>query len=196
MKIRVTGRRYSEEARFADWDSEKEFPEYDVVAEQTWKIEAQSLNDAEAWLAQNHPDMFMGSNISCENGDFAAMSVPGTFYGKGYFETQVARIAWVKKYIAPKRVWTEDEIANLIQTNDTVLYRALKKLYAEQTTDEQDVGETRERNGRGFNGVDSQFLSSVAEFLIRTGFLTRNQKTVTRRMLKKYNKQLTRLANA
>ena len=95
-----------------------------------------------------------------------------------------------------KRVWTAEEISDLIQTNDTVLYRALKKLYAEQTDSEQAQGETRERNGRGFNGIDSRFLSSVSEFLIKHGFLTSKQKSATRRMLKKYNKQLTRLANA
>lgn len=109
--------------------------------------------------------------------------------------TQYLNGAW-KKAQMPKRVWTAEEIADLIQTNDTVLYRALKKLYAEQTRDEQMSGETTHRNGIGFNGVDSRFLSSVAEFLNRTGSLTAKQKVVTRRMLKKYNKQLTRLANA
>lgn len=93
------------------------------------------------------------------------------------------------------KVWTEAEIKSLIQTNDEVLYRALRKLYTEQTADEQYSGETRERNGRGFNGVDSRFLSSVSEFLLKRGFLTTKQKTATRRMLVKYNKQLTRLAN-
>lgn len=94
------------------------------------------------------------------------------------------------------RIWTESEIRELIQTNDVVLYRALKKLYAEQTKDEQKAGETREHNGRGFNGVDSRFLSSVSEFLIKHGFLTDKQKAVTRKKLMKYNKQLTMLANA
>lgn len=93
------------------------------------------------------------------------------------------------------RIWTEAEIKSLIQTNDEVLYRALKKLYGEQTSSEQYSGETRERNGRGFNGVDSRFLSSVSEFLLKRGFLTTKQKVATRRMLVKYNKQLTRLAN-
>ena len=196
MKIKITGRKYSEEARYAEWDAQKEFPDYDKVAEQEWEIEASSVKDAEAWLAKNHPDMYMGSNISSENGDFSAQAVPGNFYGAGNFETQSARIAWVRREIAPKKVWTEAEIQNLIQTNDTVMYRALKKLYAEQTSDEKRSGETRERNGRGFNGVDSRFLSSVSEFLIQRGFLTTKQKAATRRMLKKYNTQLTRLANA
>lgn len=95
-----------------------------------------------------------------------------------------------------KRVWTEQEIKNLVQTNDKVLYGALKNLYAQQTADEQRAGETRLHNNVGFNGADSRFLSSVAEFLNKTGFLTDKQKAVTRRKLVKYTKQLTRLANA
>lgn len=95
-----------------------------------------------------------------------------------------------------KRVWTEEEIKTLVQTNDKVLYGALKNLYAQQTKDEQDMAETREANGMGFNGVDANFLTSVAQFLARTGFLTDKQKVVTRKKLVKYTKQLTRLANA
>ena len=95
-----------------------------------------------------------------------------------------------------KRVWTEEEIKSLIQTNDKVLYGALKKLYAEQTADEQSAGETKYNNGVGFNGADSKIMSSFAQFLTRTGFLTPKQKAVARRKLVKYNKQLTRLANA
>lgn len=94
-----------------------------------------------------------------------------------------------------KRVWTEDEIRNLIQTNDKALYRGLLRLYQEQTADEQRCGETSHRNGVGFNGTDSKFLSSVAEFLKKTGFLTEKQRCVTRRKMMKYVGQLTRLAN-
>lgn len=95
-----------------------------------------------------------------------------------------------------KRTWTEEEIRILIQTNDKVLYGALKRLYAEQTADEQVAGETKHHNGVGFNGCDSKIMSSFAEFLNRTGFLTTKQKALARKKLVKYNKQLTRLANA
>ncbi len=94
------------------------------------------------------------------------------------------------------RVWTQDEIKELIQTNDAVLYGALKKLYARQTEDERNCRETKENNGVGFNGCDSRFLSSTAEFLIKTGFLTDKQKFVVRKKLIKYTKQLTRIANS
>lgn len=94
------------------------------------------------------------------------------------------------------RVWTEDEIRNYVQTNDKVLYKALERLYDEQTVDEKRAGETTHNNGVGFNGADSKIMSSFAEFLKRTGFLTDKQKAVARKKLVKYNKQLTRLANA
>lgn len=97
---------------------------------------------------------------------------------------------------AKKRTWTADEIRNLVQTNDTVLYRALKKLYQQQTDDEQLDGQTSHHNGAGFNSIDSKFLSSVSEFLIKRGYLTPNQKAATRKLLGKYTNQLTRLANA
>lgn len=94
------------------------------------------------------------------------------------------------------RQWTVDEIKELVQTNDKVLYGALKKLYECQTADEQNAGETKEHNGMGFNGIDSKFLSSVSEFLLKRGFLTDKQKYITRKKLVKYSKQLTKLANA
>ncbi len=95
-----------------------------------------------------------------------------------------------------KKEWSQEEIKTLVQTNDKVLYGALRKLYAEQTSDEQRAGETKIHNGVGFNGADSRFLSSVSEFLIRKGFLTDKQKFAVRKKLVKYTKQLTRLANA
>jgi len=95
-----------------------------------------------------------------------------------------------------KRIWTEQEIKELVQINDKVLYGALKNLYAQQTADERRQSDTIERNGKGFNGADAKFLSSTAEFLKERGFLTDKQKVVVRRKLVKYTKQLTILANA
>lgn len=94
-----------------------------------------------------------------------------------------------------KRVWTSTEIANLVQTNDKVLYNGLKKLYALQTADEQSAGETKHNNNVGFNGADSVFLSSVSRFLIKNNYLTDKQKFITRKKLVKYTNQLTKIAN-
>ena len=94
-----------------------------------------------------------------------------------------------------KRIWTEEEIKTLIQTNDRVLYGALKNLYACQTADEQANADTKVQNGVGFNSIDAGFLSSTAEFLQSRGYLTDKQKVIVRKKLVKYNRQLTRLAN-
>lgn len=96
----------------------------------------------------------------------------------------------------PRRVWTEEEIKVLVQTNDKVLYGALRNLYACQTADEKVDGAAHHCNGAGFNGVDAPILTSFAEFLNRTGFLTPKQRVLCRKKLIKYNKQLTILANS
>ena len=94
-----------------------------------------------------------------------------------------------------KRVWTEDEIKSLIQTNDKVLYGALKHLYACQTQDEKNTASTHVHNGAGFNATDAEFLTSICQQLEKKGSLSPKQKEVARKKLVKYNKQLTRLAN-
>ena len=94
-----------------------------------------------------------------------------------------------------KRIWTEEEIVFFVKTNDKVLYNALLRLYDCQTADEQLEGSARVQNGKGFNGCDAPILTSFAEFLKKTGFLTPKQRNLCRRKLVKYRKQLTVLAN-
>lgn len=97
MKITVIGRRYSENAQFYRWDDHKDFPHFEMVKEKTWEIEGETLEDGRKWLAKHHPDMYMGGNVICENGDFACLAVPCIEYGRGNFETIAARIACVKR---------------------------------------------------------------------------------------------------
>lgn len=91
--------------------------------------------------------------------------------------------------------WTEQEIHRLVQTNDRALYGALMELYRRQTASEQKARTTRERNGRGFNAPDANFLTSVAIYFRNHGYLTFNQRIVTRKKIAKYTKQLTKIAN-
>ena len=91
--------------------------------------------------------------------------------------------------------WTEEEVMDLINRNDKVLYGALKYLYNEQTQDEKSTSSTREHNGRGFNAMDAEFLSSLAQQVIKRGTLSEKQKMYARKKLVKYRKQLTKLAN-
>lgn len=96
---------------------------------------------------------------------------------------------------AVKKKWTEENIRTLVQTNDGVLYGALMQLYKRQTSAEKRDGTTRVRNGEGFNSIDANFMSSLAIYYMRHGYLTDNQKIVARRKLQKYTKQLTKIAN-
>ena len=97
MKIEIIGRFYSEVADYYEWDTEKKFPNFKKLSEQTWQIEAESLKDGERWLAENHPESYMGGNVICENGDFACLAVPCGEYGEGNYETIAARVAYVKR---------------------------------------------------------------------------------------------------
>ena len=94
------------------------------------------------------------------------------------------------------RIWTEEEIRTLVQTNDIVLYRALLKLYDKQTDTEKSARRTYNKNGEGFNSYDAEFLTSLSKYLKAKGYLTEKQKIAARRKLGKYTKQLTRIANA
>ena len=77
------------------------------------------------------------------------------------------------------RIWKEDEIKTLVQTNDKVLYGALMQLYECQTEDEKSCGATNHTNGKGFNGVDAPILTSFAKFLKECGRLSEKQKEIS-----------------
>ena len=92
--------------------------------------------------------------------------------------------------------WTKAAILDKLDNSDELVRRSLLRLYAEQTADEQAMGATTESNGYGFNGVDAEFRSSVAKFLIDLGFLSPKQLTWTRKKMRKYAGQLATLANS
>lgn len=93
------------------------------------------------------------------------------------------------------RTWEEQEIKELILTSDDMVKASVKKLYTYQTKSEQEHKDTHELNKVGFNAYDAPFLSSVAEFYIKNGFLSSKQIMYTRKKLIKYIGQLTKIAN-
>jgi hypothetical protein len=96
---------------------------------------------------------------------------------------------------AVRRVWTEAEIVQKIQSSDVFVGHCLVELYNLQTEAEQVRGETRELNGRGFNGRDAHFGSSLAKWFMANQFLTWKQLAAARRILPKYRRQLAVRAN-
>lgn len=89
---------------------------------------------------------------------------------------------------------TVEFIKEKIQTNDKWLYRALVRLFENQTLEEQSTENTSINNGIGFNSVDAGILSSFAKFYIKNGFLSEKQKIIARKKIKKYTKQLYNIA--
>lgn len=71
---------------------------------------------------------------------------------------------------------TADEIRHKLMTDDRWLCRALVALNDRQTADEQRTETTRYRNDRGFRPAHAKRGTSMAQFYLRTGFLTPRQK--------------------
>ena len=105
-KYKVSGALYGEDSRYYSWDAHREFPYYDRVSEDTWEIEAESLENAVTWFKKNHPDMVQGGSVSriLENeGDkpeFYMFAIPNAEYGYGNFETVENRIEWALGSVA------------------------------------------------------------------------------------------------
>jgi len=81
-----------------------------------------------------------------------------------------------------------------LRKSDAWLLRGLVVIYGFQTADEKASKETHEDNGMGFNGVDAEFLSSLAEQYQKRGTLTQKQIEFARRKMVKYAGQLLKVA--
>lgn len=85
---------------------------------------------------------------------------------------------------------TREELRSRLQTNNHEVGRALITLLSRQTATEQAAGETIENNGRGFNGRDAEFLTSLAQWYRSRGYLSPKQLACARKKLVKYENQL------
>lgn len=70
---------------------------------------------------------------------------------------------------------TVEQIRNKLHTDDRWLARALVALNQRQTRDEQVAETTKYRNDQGFRPAHAKRGTSMAQFYIRTGFLTPRQ---------------------
>jgi hypothetical protein len=91
---------------------------------------------------------------------------------------------------------TKEEIQQNIRTNVRWTVRTLEVLFFRQTNDEQSTGFTRHQNGRGFNGRDSEILTSFYHQVEKRKrynnpvLLSDRQLEICQRMLPKYWKQV------
>jgi hypothetical protein len=74
--------------------------------------------------------------------------------------------------------------------DEEFLYLCIQRLYQQQEADEQSHSYTKHQNGVGFNKSDSPFLSWCAVKINETGKLSPGETIETRRIMKKYTKQL------
>lgn len=93
------------------------------------------------------------------------------------------------------KIWTVDQIKNLLMTNDKFVMRSTVKIFERQTTDEQLNDGTSHNNGIGFNGTDAFILSRFAKFYMERGYMSEKQLAIAKRKIQKYAKQLTKIAN-
>jgi len=93
------------------------------------------------------------------------------------------------------RTWTQDEIKNLLLTNDQACTKALIRLFERQTDEEALNEQTVVLNSRGFNAFDAKILTSLARWILSGKLLTKRQIELIRKRIIKYTRQLTDIAN-
>lgn len=81
-------------------------------------------------------------------------------------------------------------IQSQLATNPAWAIRALVKIYTLQTADEQANGVTSHNNGVGFNGIDSEILSSFATQVNNGRNLSPKQMAIVFRKMPRYWKQV------
>ena len=88
------------------------------------------------------------------------------------------------------KTWNKESIKELILRNDNAVYRALILLYSFQTEEEKYLDNAKTINGKGFNKLDAEVLSSMARQVKGGRHLSEKQMYVARPKLVKYAGQI------
>lgn len=88
------------------------------------------------------------------------------------------------------KVWTKEEVKDLLKRNDRAVERGILRIYSYQTDEEKHVGRTKTVNDKGFNKFDVEILSSFALQLKQGEHLTEKQINEARPKIQKYAGQL------
>ena len=78
----------------------------------------------------------------------------------------------------------KDTLCKLLRENDKAVARALVVLNEHQTRDEQVQENTKYLNGEGFRPCHARMGTSMAQFYLRTGYLTAKQIAYWRKTMK------------
>lgn len=99
------------------------------------------------------------------------------------------------------KIWTVEEITNLLKTSDNAVIKATLAIRNKQTADEQASEATKHHNGVGYNGLDAKIMTSFGNQLAkqqaigRPLWLSEKQLAIARKKIMKYAGQLTKIAN-
>lgn len=81
---KVSGCQHTDEISFYPWDTNKEFPNRELLetTRREFEGEFESMDEASLWLITYHPDLYMGHSVVAmdESGDFSLHCVPGHYY--------------------------------------------------------------------------------------------------------------------
>ena len=73
----------------------------------------------------------------------------------------------------PQRIWTRDEINDLLNRNDIAVMRGIVRLFELQTSDEVSSAQTKHENSVGFSAADAKAGTRMARWLL--GMNDRNE---------------------
>ena len=94
---------------------------------------------------------------------------------------------------------TKEQIKNFVKeqlaTNNVWALRALEVVYGNQTKDEQIYEQTAHNNLIGFTGADAYILTNFYKFYKKYGKLSEKQMFVLHKKIKKYHKQVIKVAD-
>ena len=97
--------------------------------------------------------------------------------------------------MSASKKWKKEDIRKLLETNDVAVIKGLIRIYELQTSDERAWETTHNLNGVGFSGFDGEFMTKVAKFFLKNGYVTEKQFKFIKKKMMRYAGQLAKLAN-
>lgn len=94
-----------------------------------------------------------------------------------------------------KKSYSVEDVREKLETNQAWLERAIVRLYEHQTNEEQEMQQTSEDNGVGFNAVDAHKLSYYATWIKAGNHLSDKYLQDAFKRVPKYSKQIFKLIN-
>ena len=82
------------------------------------------------------------------------------------------------------KIWTREDIDQLLMTNDDAVMRGIVRLFEMQTRDEQKTANTNNLNSIGFSAADAKAGTRMARWIL--GLNDRNMKVFPKKSLSHY----------